>query len=214
MVRSLQLEAFHDLSDIPLIYLNCDAIAIPFNDTVEYSPALLEVWVSPPSTCFLISYFLDIILMRNSTAVRCPPIVMSSPCTVATTSPPVMRPLHTHGHALLLVSLRPLSVDACSSSQFCAAPRVPAVQAVSQQSTHVFVSWLVVLRRQIDKHPSSCLSVRSTPSAHRPMPVPFPHVRPLRFQTARLSAFPTAVSTHTATGLACVFPSQPISRAH
>ena len=33
--------------------------------------------------------------MRNSTAVRCPPIVMSSPCTVATTSSPLMRPLHS-----------------------------------------------------------------------------------------------------------------------
>ena len=42
-----QLEALHYLSDMPLICLNCDAVAIRFNDTVEYSPALLEVWVSP-----------------------------------------------------------------------------------------------------------------------------------------------------------------------
>ena len=118
----LQLEALHCLSDVPLICLNCDAFAIPFNDTIEHFCALLEV---PPSTFFLISYFLDIILMRNSTAVRCPPIVMSSPCTVATTSSPLMRPLHTHGQALPLVNPRPLGVDASSSSQFCAASRVP-----------------------------------------------------------------------------------------
>ena len=77
VVCSLQL--------IPLIGLNCDAVAIPFNDTVEYSPALLEVWVFP-EFLFPDLTLWDIILMKNSTAVRCPPIVMSSPCTVATMS--------------------------------------------------------------------------------------------------------------------------------
>ena len=80
---------------------------------------------SSPITCFLISYFLDIILTRNSTTDRSPPIVMSSPCTVATICLPVLQPCHTHGHALPLVNLRSLSVDASSSSQFSAASRVP-----------------------------------------------------------------------------------------
>ena len=169
---------------------------------------------SHPSTCFLISYFLDIILMRDSTADRCPPIVVSSPCTVATMSSPLMRPLHTHGHALPLVNPRPLSVDASSSSQFCAASRVP--YRLYRSSPHMCSSsGMVILGRQFDKHFSSCWSVESTPFARRPMPVPFPHVRPLRSQTVRLSAPPMAVSTHTALvwRVSCT-PSQHISRAH
>ena len=56
MVRSLQLETLHYLYDMPLICLNCDANAIPFNNTVENFPALLEVWVSSEYL------FLDLIL--------------------------------------------------------------------------------------------------------------------------------------------------------
>ena len=114
----------HYLSDMPLICLNSDAVTIPFNDAVEYSPALLEVWVSP-EYLFPDLILLDIILMWYSTADRCPPIVMSSPCTVATTSSPLMCPRHTHGRATPRVSLRSLNVDASSSSQNCAASRVP-----------------------------------------------------------------------------------------
>ena len=100
--------------------------------------------------------------MRDSTADRCPTIVMSSPCTVATMSSPLMRPLHTHGHALPLVNPRPLSVDASSSSQFCAASRVP--YRLYRSSPHIcVVTRLVVLRRQFDKHFSSCWSVRVRP---------------------------------------------------
>ena len=47
VVRSFQLEALHYLSDMPLICLNCDSVTVPFSDAVEYSPALLEIWVSP-----------------------------------------------------------------------------------------------------------------------------------------------------------------------
>ena len=176
------------LCDMPLICLNCDSVTVPVNDTVEYSPALLEIWVSPEYL-----FFLDIMLTRNSTAVRCPPIVMSSPCTVATTSSLLMRPLHTHGHALPLVNPRPLSVDASSSSQFCAASRVP--YRLYRSSPHMCSSpgWAA-----IQQTPLFVLARKSTPSARRPMLVPFPHVRPLRSQTARFSAPPMAVSTHTA----------------
>ena len=59
--------------------------------------------------------------MRSSTADCSPPIVMSSQCTVATMCSPLMQTCHTHGHAIPLVNLRSLSVDASSSFQFCAA---------------------------------------------------------------------------------------------
>ena len=72
---------------------------------------------SPPSTCFLISYFFDIILMRQG--LHC-------------------RPLPTNCNVV------PLPGVTC------------AVQAVSKQSTHMFVTRLVVLGRQFDKHFSSC----------------------------------------------------------
>ena len=96
----------------------------PLDDTIQDSSNLLEV---RSFTChlFLDLVFLDIILMRSSTADRSPPIVMSSLCTVATMCSPLMRPCHTHEHAIPLVNLRSLSVDASSSSQFCGASRVP-----------------------------------------------------------------------------------------
>ena len=79
---------------------------------------------SSPVTCFFISYVLDIILMRNSTADGSPPTGMSSPCPVATICAPLMQPCHTHGHAIPRVNLRSLRVDASSSSPCCAASRV------------------------------------------------------------------------------------------
>ena len=87
--------------------------------------------------------------MRDSTADRCPPIVMSSPCTVATMSSPLMRPLHTQRRCQFLFPI--LCGVTC------------AVQAVSQQSTHMFVTRLVVLGQQFDKHFSSCWSVQVRP---------------------------------------------------
>ena len=117
VVRSLQLEAC----------LCSVSIVMPSRSHSMTRLCIVPLYSrsgSHPSTCFLISYFLDIVLMRNSTAVRCPPIVMSSPCTVATTSSPLMR-LSTRMGTRFLVDPRPLSVDASSSSQFCAASRVP-----------------------------------------------------------------------------------------
>ena len=213
MVRSLQLEALHYLSDMPLICLNSDAVTIPFNDAVEYSPALLEVW-SPPSTCFLISYFLDIILMRDSTADRCPPIVMSSPCTVATMSSSLDA---ASPHARARASPRqPETAERRCQFLFPILCGVTcAVQAVSQQSTHMFVTRLVVLGRQFDKHFSSCWSVKVRP----------PHVDQCQYLSLTFARcdlrqydfqrLPMAVSTHTALvwRVSCT-PSQPISRAH
>ena len=61
-----------------------------------------------------------------------------------------MQPCHTHGHALSLVNLKSLSVDASSLLPIlCGVPR--AVQAVLQQSAHVFVTWMVIFGRQFDK---------------------------------------------------------------
>ena len=107
-----------------LVCLDCDAVTIARNDTIQYSSTLFKVWVSPIA-CFLISYLFDVISMKSCTADRSPPTVMSSPCTVATMSCPLMHPHHTHGHAIHRVNLRSLSVDASSSSQFCAASRLP-----------------------------------------------------------------------------------------
>ena len=38
VVRSLQLEEILYLNDMPLICLNCDAVAIPFNNAVRSVP--------------------------------------------------------------------------------------------------------------------------------------------------------------------------------
>ena len=78
--------------------------------------------------------------MVNSTAVRCPPIVMS-PCTVATTSSPFMLPLHTHGHALYNFVRR----HACRTGCLAA------------------IHTCVRLGRQFDKYYSSCWSVKVRP---------------------------------------------------
>ena len=99
---------------------------------------------SSPIKSFLISHFLDLFLMRNSTTDRSPQIVMSSLFTVATICLPLMQPCHTHGHAIPLVNLRSLSVDVSSA--------------------HVLVTCLVILWRQFDKHSPSCWSVEVRPS--------------------------------------------------
>ena len=122
VIRSLQLKTFS------LTCLWSASIVMPsrFHAMTRFS--ILPLFSSAgfsPITCFLMSYLFDIILMRSSTADRSPPTVMSSPCTVATMSSPLMHPRHTHGHAIPRVNLRSLSVDVSSSCQFCAASRVP-----------------------------------------------------------------------------------------
>ena len=47
MIRSFLFEAFEYLPDVSLVCLDCDAVAILFDDAVQYSSTLLEVWVSP-----------------------------------------------------------------------------------------------------------------------------------------------------------------------
>ena len=186
---ALSQDLFSISLDMSLVCFDCVTFTIPFNDTIQHSP-LLSRSGSSPITCFLISYFFDIILMKHSTADLSPPIVTSSPRTVATMSSSLMWPLHTHEHALPLVSFRLLSEAASSSSQFCAASR--AVQTASQQPTHVFISWLVVRRI-----PFFVLERRSTPFAHQPVPQPILHVHPLRSPTAPLSASPGEGSSRT-----------------
>ena len=43
VIRSFQF----DLPDVSLVCLDCDAVAIPFDDAVQHSSTLLEVWISP-----------------------------------------------------------------------------------------------------------------------------------------------------------------------
>ena len=108
VIRSFQLKVLQYLPDMSLTRLDCDAVTTPYNDTGQYYSTLVKVCIFP-STCFWIWYFLDIILTRNSTAGRCPPFMMSSPCTVTATCSPLMQPCHTHKHAIPLVNLRSLS---------------------------------------------------------------------------------------------------------
>ena len=153
VIRSFQLEAFEYLPDVPLVWPDGDAVTIP---TQRHGEVFFRS--SSPITCFLISYFLDI-LMRNSTADRCPPTVTSSPCTVCHEMFDL--DADTQGHALPLVNLR--SPSRCQSLLpiLCGVTR--AVQAVSQQPTHVFVTWLVVHGRQFEEDFSSCRSIEIRP---------------------------------------------------
>ena len=115
---------------------------------------------SSPTTCFLISYLLGIILKRKSTAERSQPIVMSSPCTVATTCTPLMQPLHTHGDAIPLVNLRSLSVDTSSSSHCVRRhPCRTSCIATARTCAHHLLFW-----RQFNKYFSSRWSVEVRPS--------------------------------------------------
>ena len=91
-------------------------------------------------------------MMRISTADRSPPIVMSSPCTVATMSSPLMHPRHTHGMRSPSSILFPILCGVTC-----------AVRAVLQRAARVFVTWLVIFGRHFDKHPSSCRSVEVPP---------------------------------------------------
>ena len=125
---------------MPLIFLHCDAVAIPFNDTVEFSPALTDGDVVAVHGCHDV-LFLD----------------AASP------------------HARARASHRQSeTAERCCHFIFpilCGVTR--AVQAASQQSTHVFVTRLVVLGRQFDKHFYSCWSATiRPPSARRQMPTP------------------------------------------
>ena len=160
VVRSFQLEALHYLSDMPLICLNCDSVRV-FNDTVECSPALLEVWVSPEylfPDLILLGYHLDEELYGRPWSTDCNvvavhgrhdilPLDAASPHIWARASPRQSETSERRGQFLFPI--------------LCGVTR--AVQAVSQQSTHVFVTWLVVLGRQFDKYLSSCWSVEVRP---------------------------------------------------
>ena len=124
---------------------------------------------------------------------------------------PLMWPLHTHGHALPLVNFRLLSVDASSSSQFCAAS---PVQAVSQQPAQRVPHPAGSPRAAIQRTLFLVLECGSTPSARQLVPPLFVHVHPWRSPTAQLSAPPAVALMHTAlvSRVSCT-PSRPTSRA-
>ena len=145
--------------------------------------------------------------MRNSTTDRSPPIVMSSPCTVATICLPLMQPCHTHGHAIPLVNFKSLSVDVSYSSKFCAASRVPYKLYCNNPHMCSSPGNALAAVRQIL---SFVLERRSTPFARPPVPQPFLHVHSWRSPTALLSAPPAAASTFsTLASRASRIPSRP-----
>ena len=117
VIRSFQHKILQYPPDTSLIRLDCDVVTTPFNDTIQYSPTT----ASSPITFFLISYFPGFISMRISTTDPFPPIVMSSSCTVVKICSSLMQPCCTREHAIHLVNLRSLSVDASSSSNFATA---------------------------------------------------------------------------------------------
>ena len=106
-------------------------------------------------------------------------------------------------HALLLVSFRLLSVDANSSSQFCAASRVP-YRTVSQWPAHALVTWLIVLKWQIDKHLFFRAGAWKYALRTSTRAATIPPRLPWRSQTAELSASPAAGVDAHSSGLACV----------
>ena len=139
---------------------------------------------------------------------------MSSPCTDChAMCSPLMQPFHTHEHALPLVNLRSLSVDASSSSQFCAASRVP-YRLYLQQPAHSVRHLPGNPRAAVRQVLFFVLERGSTPFARQPVPQPFLHACPWRSPTALLSAPPVAASTRTtlASRASCI-PSRPTSRA-
>ena len=94
-------------------------------------------------TCFLVSHFLDMILMRNSTADRSPP----------------MHNCHTEyaldaafAHAPARAPSRQFEIAECRCQLFltvlCGVAR--AVQAVLQQPAHVFITSLAIFWRQLN----------------------------------------------------------------
>ena len=96
---------------------------------------------------------------------------MSSPCTVATICLPLMQPCHTYGHVIPVVNLRSLSVEVNSSSQCCAASRVPTSCIATARTCvrHLPGNPLAADRRIL----FFVLERGSTPCARRPMPQPF-----------------------------------------
>ena len=72
--RLFQLKILEYQPDMSLIRLDRHAVATPLDGTTQDSSFSRSP--SSPVTCVLISYFLDIILMRSPTADRSPPIVM------------------------------------------------------------------------------------------------------------------------------------------
>ena len=132
---------FQYLPDVSLICLNCDTVVIPFDDAI-HDHLLLDL------------VLFDIILVRDSTADLSPPIVMSSPRTVAILSPPldVASPharARTSPRQFQAVERRCQLLFPILCSVAC------AVQTVSQLPAHVFVTWLEVVGWQFDKHVSS-----------------------------------------------------------
>ena len=133
--------------------------------------------------------------MRNSTADRSPPIVMSSPCTVATTCSPFGATLP---HTWARDPSRQHEVAECRCKLilhiFCGVTR--AIQAVLRQSAHVFHllgNPLSAVRRIL----SFAMERRNTPYVRRQVPQLFLHVSPWHILTARLSAPPAAASRRT-----------------
>ena len=198
MIRSLQLKILQYLPDVSLIRLDCDSVTTPFNDRFNMLP-LFSRSASSPITCFLISYFLSICMLRNSTVDRSPPIGMSSPCTVAPICLPLMQPCHTHGHAITLVNLRSLSVDVRSSSPFCAATRVP-YKLYRNRPYMCSDSPPAAVRRIL----FFALERGSTPFAHRRVPQPFLHVYPWRFSDSTTFSASSGGVDACNSGLACV----------
>ena len=119
---------------------------------------------------------------------------------------------HTHGHAIPLVRLKSLSVDASSSSHFVRrrACRTSCVATARTCVHHLPLTFW----RQFDKYSSSCLSVEVRPSHVNHSHDFSSTFYPWRSPTARLSAPPVAESTRaTLASRASFFPSRPTSRA-
>ena len=145
VIRSFQLKILQYLPDVLLIRLYCDAVTTP--SMTRFNIPLFSKSASSPIFCFLISDFLDILLMRKKFHCRS----ISAGCDLVS----------VHGchdmfaldtalpHAWAWDPFRQLEIAECRCKLFlpilCGVAH--AVQAVLQQPAHVLVSCLVVLWR-------------------------------------------------------------------
>ena len=95
VIRLLQFKNLQYVPDMSLVRLDRDVVATPLDDPVQRILLIFSESAASPIWDFLISYVLDVILVRSSTADRSPPIVMSSSFTDDTICSLLMQPCYT-----------------------------------------------------------------------------------------------------------------------
>ena len=195
---------------VSLVCLDCDAVAIPVGDAVQYSPTLLEVWVSPEHLlldCVLSGYHLDEEFKRQPFSTNCDVVSMhrcNNVLSLDVTFP------HTRARAS-----HQFQIAECRCHLLlpvlCDVARATGCIAVARTCVHRLAGSPRVVVQRIRFF---VLDRRSTPSARQLVLLIVVLVHPWRPPTAQPSAPPAAASTRTAlASRASCIPSRPISPA-